>query len=214
MTTIRTTLHASLFFVLPMSAGLMVVARPLIAFVYGGGEFDDFSVQITSSALGWVSLGMAGYAVQNILSRAYFARQSGKVPLIAGAVSIGVNIVLCMALTESLAVSGLAIASAVSSTVYALLLLLPMQKGEQKVLDGKFGLDLMKMLLATILMAAAAAGVVHLTGGLIAGKLGQLVTLGLGAAAGVAVYFIMTVLLRLEEAALTASIVKQVLKRG
>ena len=214
MTTIRTTLHASLFFVLPMSAGLMVVARPLIAFVYGGGEFDDFSVQITSSALGWVSLGMAGYAVQNILSRAYFARQSGKVPLIAGAVSIGVNIVLCMALTESLAVSGLAIASAVSSTVYALLLLLPMQKGEQKVLDGKFGLDLMKMLLATILMAAAAAGVVHLTGGLIAGKLGQLVTLGLGAAAGVAVYFIMTVLLRLEEAALTASIVKQILKRG
>lgn len=214
MTTIRTTLHASLFFVLPMSAGLMVVARPLIAFVYGGGEFDDFSVQITSSALGWVSLGMAGYAVQNILSRAYFARQSGKVPLIAGAVSIGVNIVLCMALTESLAVSGLAIASAVSSTVYALLLLLPMQKGEQKVLDGKFGLDLLKMLLATILMAAAAAGVVHLTGGLIAGKLGLLVTLGLGAAAGVAVYFIMTVLLRLEEAALTASIVKQVLKRG
>ena len=214
MSTIRTTLHASLFFVLPMSAGLMVVARPLIAFVYGGGEFDEFSVQITSSALGWVSLGMAGYAVQNILSRAYFARQSGRVPLIAGTASIGVNIALCMVLTDSLAVSGLAIASAVSSTVYALLLLLPMQRGGQKVLDGKFCLDLLKMLSATLAMAAAAAGVVHLTGGLMAGKLGQLVTLGLGAAAGVAVYFLLTVLLRLDEAALTASIVKQVWKRG
>ena len=212
--TIRSTLHASLFFVLPMSAGLMVVARPLISFVYGGGEFDDFSVQITSSALGWVSLGMAGYAVQNILSRAYFAKQSGKVPLIAGAVSIGANILLCMALTDTLAVSGLAIASAVSSTVYALLLLLPMQRGGQKVLDGKFGMDLLKMLLATLAMAAAAALTLHLTGGLVAGKAGQLVTLGLGAAAGVAVYFVLTTLLRLEEATLTASIVKQVLKRG
>ena len=212
--TIRSTLHASLFFVLPMSAGLMVVARPLIAFVYGGGAFDAFSVEITSSALGWVSLGMAGYAVQNILSRAYFAKQSGKVPLIAGAVSIGVNIVLCMVLTDTLAVSGLAIASAASSTVYALLLLLPMQRGGQKVLDGKFCLDLLKMLLATAVMAAAAAGVVHLTADLAAGKMGQLLTLGLGAAAGAAVYFVLTAVLRLEEAALTVSTVKQILKRG
>ena len=85
--TLRTTLHGCLFFVLPMSAGLMVLSRPLISFIYGGGAFDDFSVSITSQGLFWVSLGMTGYAVQNILSRAYFARQKGKVPLAAGAAS-------------------------------------------------------------------------------------------------------------------------------
>ena len=67
-----------------MSAGLMAVARPLVSLIYGGGEFDAFSTQITASALSWMALGMAGYALQNILSRAYFARQQGRVPLIAG----------------------------------------------------------------------------------------------------------------------------------
>ena len=70
------------------------------------------------------------------------------------------------------------------------------------------------MLLATAVMAAAAAGVVHLTADLAAGKMGQLLTLGLGAAAGAAVYFVLTAVLRLEEAALTVSTVKQILKRG
>ena len=212
--TIRSTLHASLFFVLPMSAGLMVVARPLISFVYGGGEFDDFSVQITSAALGWVSLGMVGYAVQNILSRAYFAQQSGKIPLIAGAASIGVNILLCMMLTDTLAVSGLAIASAVSSTVYALLLLLPMERKGQGVLTKAFCLDFLKMLIATVLMAAAAAFAHRAASGLVSGKMGELVTLGVSACAGVVVYFAAAFVLRLEEATLTGSLVKQLLKRG
>lgn len=212
--TIRSTLHASLFFVLPMSAGLAVVAEPLIAFVYGGGEFDAFSIQITSAALGWVSLGMVGYAVQNILSRAYFARQSGIVPLVAGGASIGVNILLCMALTDTLAVSGLAIASAVSSMVYALLLLLPMERRGEGVLNRAFCLDFLKMLLATALMAAAAAFALRAASGVVPGKLGLLVTLGLSACAGVVVYFASAAALRLDEAKLTASLARQLLKRG
>ena len=92
----------------------MVLARPMVSFLYGGGEFDAFSVSITSEALVWVSLGMVGYGLQNILSRAYFARQDGRTPLVAGGVSILANILLCMVLTEPMGVAGLAIASTVS----------------------------------------------------------------------------------------------------
>lgn len=213
--TLRQTIHSSLFFVLPMAAGLMVVAEPLISFLYGGGAFDDFSVRITSQALGWVSLGMVGYAVQNILSRAYFARQNGRTPLIAGAVSIGVNVVLCMALTGSLQVNGLAIASAVSSTVYGLLLLIPMQRGGEGVLDRTFCGDLVKMLLATLVMAGAARGVYALLGGVMAaGKLFTLVGLGLCAGVGLLVYFLAAWLLRLDEACMGAGVIKRLLKRG
>lgn len=212
--TIRSTLHSCLFFVLPMSAGLMVVARPLISFVYGGGEFDAFSVEITSAALGWVSLGMAGYAVQNIMSRAYFARQRGREPLVAGALSIGVNILLCMALTEPMAVSGLAIASAVSSTVYALLLLLPMERRGEGILSRRFCLDLLKMLLATLLMSAAASFGGSAVSGLAAGKMGDLLTLGVSACVGVAAYFAAVSVLRLEEAQLCLRLLKQFTKRG
>ena len=136
--TLRQTVHATLFFVLPMSAGLMVLSRPLVSFIYGGGLFDEFSVEITAQGLVWVSLGMAGYAVQNILSRACFARQDGRTPLVAGAVSIGVNILLCMVLTQRMAVAGLAVASAVSSTVYAVLLLIPLERKGERVFDRGF----------------------------------------------------------------------------
>ena len=66
------------------------------------------------------------------------------------------------------------------------------------------------MLAAAWLMSAAAAGVCRLTDGLLAGKLGLLLTLGATALTGVLVYFGAAVLLRLEETA----ILKKLLKRG
>ena len=176
--TLRTTLHGCLFFVLP------------------------------------ISLGMVGYGLQNILSRAYFARQKGKVPLAAGAASILVNVLLCMALAQRMGVAGLALSSAVSSTVYALLLDIPLELRGEGVLSRSFLLDLGKMALATALMAVGAWAVAGLTEGLLPGKAGELLTLGASAAAGVAVYFPAAVMLRLEEGQLALKMVKRVWKRG
>ena len=213
--TLSQTTHATLFFVLPMSAGLMTLARPLVSFVFGGGEFDAFSVDITAQGLVWVSLGMAGYAVQNILSRAYFARQDGRTPLVAGAVSIGVNVALCAVLVGRLQVAGLAVASAVSSTVYALLLLLPLQADGQRIFKRAFWAGVLKMLAATALMALVC---VLLSGGLSgvlpAGKLGELVLLAVTAGVGVGVYFLAALALGLDEAKLAAGFAKRLLKRG
>jgi putative peptidoglycan lipid II flippase len=197
-----------------MAAGLMVVSHPLVDFIYGGGEFDAFAVDLTANALFWVSLGMAGYAVQNILSRAYFARQQGRGPLVAGGISIGVNLLLCQLLTGELEVSGLAVASAVSSTVYALLLDLPLERRGEGVLNrrclGEFG----KMLLAAVLMALAAWGVMTLTGSLAGGKLGLLLSMAAAALTGVVVYFLAALVLRLNEAVLVRDMIRGFLKRG
>ncbi len=157
--TIRQTVHSSLFFVMPMAAGMMTLARPMVSFLYGGGAFDEFSVNITSQALVWVSLGMVGYGLQNILSRAYFAQQNGRTPLIAGGISILANVVGCMLLTEPLGVAGLAISSSISSTLYALLLLIPLQKQGGGVFNAGFGRDAGKMLVSTVGMAAVVLAV-------------------------------------------------------
>ena len=213
--TIRQTVHSSLFFVMPMAAGMMTLARPMVSFLYGGGAFDEFSVNITSQALVWVSLGMVGYGLQNILSRAYFAQQNGRTPLIAGGISILANIVGCMLLTEPLGVAGLAISSTISSTLYALLLLIPLQKQGGGVLNAGFGKDAMKMLLSTVGMAAVVLavryGLEHL---LPQGKLGELVLLGICALIGVAVYFLLATLTGLDEAKMVRDMAKRVWKRG
>ena len=213
--TLRQTVHGSLFFVLPMAAGLMLLARPLVSFLYGGGEFDEFSVSITSEALVWVSLGMVGYGLQNILSRSYFAKQDGRTPLVAGGVSILANIGLCMVLSEPLGVAGLAISSTVSSTLYALLLLVPLELRGEGVLSGRFVLDFGKMLLSAAGMSAvvwlARSGLESL---LPAGKLGELLLLGLCAAVGAAVYFVLAALLGLEEMSLAKDVWNKLRKRG
>ena len=209
--TIRQTLRLSLFFVLPMSAGLMAVARPLISLIYSGGNFDDFSTGITASALSWMSPGMAGYAVQNILSRAYFARQQGRVPLVAGGLSILTNLLLCQALTGPFSVAGLAVSCAVSSTVYALLLLLPLQRAE-KILDAAVLAELLKMALAAGIMGLCVSGGVRVMTNLLpGGKMGELLTLGLCAGGGVILYFLL--LLRSEEVQGMLSLVKNRKKR-
>ena len=208
--TLRQTVHSSLFFVLPMSAGLMVVAKPLISFVYGGGKFDAFSTRITASSLSWLALGMAGFAVQNILSRAYFAKQDGRTPLIAGGLSILANVLLCMILVERYEVAGLALSSTISSTVYALLLLLPMERKGEGILDKAMVLDLLKMLAASAAMGVSA----HLIQGwllaaLPGGKLGELVCLGATAAVGGLVYCVLVIVLGLPEAKLALGLLKR-----
>ena len=204
--TIRQTLRVSLFFILPMSAGLAAVARPLISLIYGGGQFDAFSAGITATALRWMSLGMAGYALQNVLSRAYFARQQGRAPLLAGMAAIAVNLLLCWALADRFSVAGLALAGAAASTVYALLLLLPLQRGEDRLLDGTALRELCKMALSAGAMGLCVWKAQGTLAALLpGGKKGELLVLALSALGGAVLYFLLTLILRVEETRLLLS---------
>ncbi|MBR2779444.1 MAG: murein biosynthesis integral membrane protein MurJ [Firmicutes bacterium] len=205
--TVRGTMHASLFFVLPMMAGVMALSYGLIDLVYGGGEFVGEDITVTAAALLWMSPGMIGYAVQNILSRVYFARQDGRTPLLAGAVAIAADIVLCKLLIGPFGVAGLALASAAAGTVNAIILMIPLERRKEGFLSVPFLLDLLKMTAAAavmgILVYFCAAALAPLAGG-IAGKL---LVLAVPAAAGVIVFFVLAKLLRLQEADMAFDIV-------
>lgn len=207
--TISSTVHASLYFVIPMTAGLAALSRPIVDLIYGGGQLDAASVTITADALRFVSLGMIGYALQAVLSRAYFARQDGKTPLIAGIVSIAVNIVLCVLLTGTLSVKGLAIASAAAATVNAVILILPLEKSGAGFLSKAFVVDLLKMLLATAAMTAIVLVLMQALSGAAGGTLGMLVTAFVPAAAGCVIYFILTALFGVSEAKQAAGLIKR-----
>ncbi|MCD8128563.1 MAG: murein biosynthesis integral membrane protein MurJ [Oscillospiraceae bacterium] len=207
--TVSGTMHSTMFLVLPMTAGLVVMAEPLVDFLYGGGAFDAFSVGITSRALRYMSLGMIGYAGQAVLCRVFFAEQRGGVPLVAGAASIAVNIALCMALTARFDVAGIAISSAVSFAVNALCMALPLQRRGLGVWDRRFAFDMGKMLLATVVMALAAGGTLHV----LPDGSGKLLRLLLPIAVGCAVYFAAVLLLRLPEARTAAQAAGNLIRR-
>lgn len=194
------TLRGMLFLLLPMTAGLMLLSEPLVRLLYQYKTWDAFSTQITARALCFMSLGMVGYGIQNVLSRAFYAQQNGKVPMISGAVSIVVNLVLCLVLSNRLDVAGLAIATAASSAVSAILLLIPTLRRYPKMMNRQFWSGMLKMLLCTAAMAVAVWAVghvlsLHLGDGLIA----RVLQVGLPTVSGVIVYFLLAVVLRLEE---------------
>ena len=193
--TLRSAMHTTLFVVIPLTAGLFVMARPLVAFIYGGGKFDDFSIEITSRALRWMSLGMVGYTVQYVVARAWFAGQAGAVPLAAGVLSIAANVGLCSLLTPRFDVAGIAVASAVSFTVNAAVMAAPLKKRGAGFLDRAFLTDMAKLTLAAAVMALGTWGVLKA----LEGRAGKLLTLLLPTAAGIVLYALLAAAFKTDE---------------
>ncbi len=211
--TLGRTVRASLFFVIPMTAGLAILSRPAVELIYGGGEFGAFSVSITSQALTFTSLGMVGYALQMILTRAYFARQDGLTPLIAGVVSVAVNIALCAALIGPLDVTGLAIASAAAATAGGIVLTVPLEIKKIGFITKAFLLDAAKMTFCALLMSAAVYGLTLLPVGAGEGVFGKITSAFIPALGGVLVYFAAASLLRVSEAKAALDAIGRRLKR-
>ena len=204
------TLSAMLFLLTPMAAGLAVLSRGVVRLLYEWGAWDTASTDLTAGALTFLSLGMLGYGVQIILSRAFYAEQKGRMPLIAGAVSVIANIILCQLLMPPFGLRGLAFASAVSLILPALVLLFAAAKRYRGVVSGAALLDFAKMLLASAAMGAAvwfAQGLIapHLGDGLIA----RVIVVAAPTLLGVVVYFALAVALRIS----TAAQIKALLRR-
>lgn len=192
--------RSMLFLLLPMTAGLMLLSTPLVRLLYEYKSWDAFSTAITARALCFMSLGMVGYGIQNVLSRAFYAGQNGKTPLLSGIISIAVNLILCLILTDKLDVAGLSLATAVSSAAAALVLLIPTIKRYPRQWNRAFWLALGKMVLCTLVMSLAVYFAHRgLSALLTDGLASRVLLVGVPALLGVLVYFVMAALLRLEE---------------
>lgn len=196
--TVRRTIESMSFLLLPMTVGLMCLSLPVVQLIYQRGAFDQNAAQMTGGALFFFSLGMMGYGLQTILSRAFYAKQKGKAPLISGLCSIGINLVLCAILSPRMGVEGLALSSSLSVTVSALLLVLPLER-ELHLLQWPFIKELGKMLLASLGMGAVVYGALNgLEQVLPAGFFGTLMAVGITAVLGILLYAILTVVLRVN----------------
>lgn len=203
--TIRTTMGALLFLLIPMMVGLMALSTPLIRLAYERGEFTQEATLLTSKALFFLSLGMIGFGIQSVLSRAYYAVQDGKTPLLSGVASIITNIVLCMLLVEKFDVAGLAIASAAGSIVSALFLWVPMSR-KYHFLTKVFFQSLGKMLIAAGLMVAAVLPLGRVMATYLPNTtLSKLLLVGVPAVAGFVLYMTVTWFLSVKESKMAVS---------
>lgn len=110
--------------VVPLSVGMALLGEPLVRLVFGRGKFGEESVMLTTQAVFFYALGLAGYSLSHVLTFAFYSVQNTRIPVAMGLVRLAAKILLSAVLVRSLGHAGLALAESVSFALKAVLLLL------------------------------------------------------------------------------------------
>jgi putative peptidoglycan lipid II flippase len=104
---IRGTLRGVVFLSLPASVGLILLRRPITALLFERGAFDASSTDLVAWALLWYAAGLVGHSLVEILSRAFYALQNTRTPVLVGAGAMTLNVVLSLTLASAFERAGL-----------------------------------------------------------------------------------------------------------
>jgi putative peptidoglycan lipid II flippase len=138
--------------------GFIVLSRPIILGLFGGGRFDNYSAKLTADALLFYSIGLTAYGTTKILQSCFFALKDTVTPAKVSAISLCMNIVLNAALMFPMRLSGLALATSISGIVTTFILYHRLQK-KLHAFDGKEILaSFVRIFVASVAMGAICFG--------------------------------------------------------
>ena len=161
--TISRGIRAAFFIALPATAGLVILARPIVAVLFQNklSFFETDSIS-TSWTLIFYALGLSGYFLQQILTRAFYSLQDSKMPARTALIAVNLNIVLNLILIWFLGTGGLGLSTAICSFVQVILLAGVLRKRFGSAVLHKVFSDLFKTIIGTLIMATAGYAVIYL----------------------------------------------------
>ncbi|UCF17968.1 MAG: murein biosynthesis integral membrane protein MurJ [Phycisphaerales bacterium] len=200
--TIARGVRTAVFVAVPATAGIFLIARPLVSAVFEHGEFRSDDTPIVAWTLSFYALGLCGYFLQQITTRAFYSMQDSKLPLISALCAVSANIPLNLTLIWFLGPGGLAAATALCSYLQVTILVTVLRKRLGKSILQDLPITLLKTLAATAFMCAAGAIVMVVMNRLPAGKLFDILRLAAVVPTAAAAYVLASKVLRI--AALSA----------
>lgn len=193
-------LRMVLFLTVPAAVAIATLAQPLIAVFLQHGNFGPAATAATTLALQMYALGLVGFAVVSIASRAFFALHDTRTPALLDAGGVALAIALGLALVGTLRHAGLALGFSLGMTAEAVVMI--------AVLGRRVGSLWRAGLGAFASRAAAAAlitGICTYAARILATHAGLVAELAAGAAAAYGGYLLASRVLRVEELHLVAS---------
>lgn len=139
---------------LPAMAGLIVLAQPMLMVLFMRGEFSPDDARMASYSLMAYGSGLLSFMLVKVLATGFFARQDTKRPVKYGIIAMVTNMVFNVIFAIPFGYVGLAIATALSGTVNALLLGVVLYREEVLVLPKSTWVFLARIAAATVLMVA------------------------------------------------------------
>jgi putative peptidoglycan lipid II flippase len=178
---------------LPASVGLMVLARPLVSTLFGGGRFDAYAVSQTAGALVFYSIGLSSYGATKILQSCFFALKDTRTPAKVTFLAFITNIVLNAILMFPLKIGGIALATSISGICSFLLLLFLLKDKIGDFHSRKIASSFLRMLSASLGMGAVCYFVSRMI------SFNKSIQLSLGISAGVFSYILFCLVFKVKE---------------
>lgn len=196
--------------VIPATIGAIIFAEPVVRLLFGRGAFDQQAISMTSVALLFYSIGMIGFGLREILSRAFYSMQDTKTPMINAAIALTINIVLNIILSRFLGIGGLALATSISAIFCTGLLFLSLRKKIGSFGMKEISISFLKILGASLVMGLIAKLAYNTLLQKISANLALIMSIGIGGL----IYFIIIYFMKIDEVDTIISAVKNKLKKA
>ena len=201
--TLTTAMKTVVFYAVLSAGAMIVLAQPVVWFVYRRGAFTADDATSTSVLLALFSLGIGAWSVQSLAARGYYALSNTLEPMLIGTVVVVVVVPIYALLHEAMSTPGLALASSIGITLNATVFVLVYRWRHAPI--GV--VSLLVSGLKAILLAAAAGGATWWVAELVRpwlsadSQLGAVVYLVVGGAMYFSIALGAAALLRFEELA-------------
>ncbi|MBE2198699.1 MAG: murein biosynthesis integral membrane protein MurJ [Anaerolinea sp.] len=107
---------------IPAAVGMVMLGRPIVAFLLEGGAFDAAASALVYAILLAFSVRIVSEATLEIVARLFYAQHNTRTPMFAYLGWLAINVGLAYALVGRMGIVGLALASTVAFTVLAAVL--------------------------------------------------------------------------------------------
>jgi putative peptidoglycan lipid II flippase len=203
--TTSTSLRMILYFTIPASIGLCILARPITAFLLESGAFDAGSMSLVAGVLALYAIALFAHGGIEILSRGFYAVSDTRTPVTFAIVSMAVNFALCIVFIAPFGIRGLAAALSIATVIEFALLLRTLSQRLGGLDAGHVAYSVVRTVAAAILMGEVILlylAVLHYAGLLdLSDKLDATLAVTGGTAIGAVVFYGTTRILKSEEAA-------------
>lgn len=191
------------FITVPASAGLIVLAVPIVRLLYQTGKFTAADTAATATALVFYSLGLFAQSAVQHLTRVYYSLQDTATPVRVGLVTVAANIGFSAWFVKGagLGHGGVALAFALTSLLDMVFLLWLLQPKLHHLHGRAVALSFAKAVAASLVMALAVWQTVRLIEPRLdlSSTAGRLTEVAAGITVGGVAYLLAALLLRMEE---------------
>ena len=197
---IKKVINVVILMILPITAIAIVLAEPIVVVLFERGAFDNSATQMTSTALVFYSVGLIGLSLKNVIANVFYSIQDTKTPMYNGVIAVSINIVLNLILVKYMGISGIALATSISSIICVLILLFSLRKKVQGIDFKSMAFTFVKSIFATFVMGIFIKTIYYFGVDFLSeNKIISLIMLGVSSLLGTLIYILIVKLLKIDE---------------